>query len=113
MRKSNGIGTTVSDPLKGYSGEDIKPARALTWRQVQAALPKKGQAAIVPASAFFTGWLARALEDPSLVVKPREEWPLELPSPKVRVDNQKEWHSIVEGCLELGIWKCLKPSELI
>ena len=96
-----------------YTGEDIKTAVPLTWAQVQAALPPKGQAAVLRASEICEGWLAEVLEDPTQIIRPRSEWPETLPSPKVRVKSDHEWHKIVRGCLDLGIWGCLKREDLI
>ena len=68
-------------------------AQPMTWEQLAPALPPPGCAGIVVAAALAEGMVKRVLSDPRLVIKPREEWPEDLPTARVHC-SRAEWRKI-------------------
>jgi len=97
-----------------YGGEEVFPAQNMTWQQVKPALPKKGKAGAVRLLDICEGMMAEVVRNPEVLLKPKCEWKLPPSKPKVQwVESDDEWRKIVVGCAELGIFRFLKPDELL
>ena len=76
-----------------YDGEVVAKAQELTMAQVLPGLPPEGVAGSVNAIDLATPRLRALLEDPSLSVKPRSEWPRKLRKARMRIARD-EWHQL-------------------
>jgi len=86
----------------------------MTWEQVKPALPKKGKAGAVRLLDLCDGMMAEVVRNPDILLKPECEWKLPPVKPKAQwVLDDEEWRKIVVGCAERGIFRFLKPEELL
>ena len=96
-----------------YSGQEVHPAQMMTWEQVRSALPQPGKAGAVRLLDLCEGMMAEVICNPEILVKPKSEWKLPKSTPKMQWADDDEWRKIVIGCAELGVFRFLKPDELL
>ena len=87
-------------------------AQRLTLSQLLLALPPKGACARIPSVDLASGFIRKALLDPSLVLRPSSEWPDTFPSAKVHAEPA-EWLSIVRHLFDIGMVSFLPFSNLL
>ena len=73
----------------GYECAVVVKGLTLTWRQVERARPPAGIACSVRCEQLAAPALRRWLEDPSLSVRPRGEWPEHLRPSQVRCEQDE------------------------
>jgi len=99
-----------------YSGEEVHPARVMTWSQLKPAMPEKGQCGKVRMSDLCDGVLSDVIRQPELLLRPEDEWP----SPTEMKGRDKrnwcsddDWLEIVRGCADIELFDFLKPDQLL
>ena len=85
---------------------------AVTWAQLEPALPPVGQAASVRAADFTSGFLRECLEDPSHALCAEAVWPETIPQGRVWVESAEEWLRICEGAARRGVFTFLRRDEI-
>eukprot|EP00973_Karenia_brevis_P058420 8135197-Karenia_brevis.AAC.1 len=55
--------------LVSYDGSQASVGSALTWKQVEPALPPRGLAGSIPATSVSVGFVRDCLENPDLLLK--------------------------------------------
>ena len=94
-----------------YCGGTVAKAEDITWEQIEPALPKAGLAGCVDFSSLASGEMRRLLRDPTLLVKPRSEWPAKLKKAKFRVQDAHR-REVAMGLVERGICKIILDEEV-
>ena len=95
-----------------YNGDVIVKGMALTWRQVERALPPPGIAGRISATHLASAGLRPWLRDPRRCMLPREEWPATLRRSSVRA-TRDEWNKICRGMYDRDIFSFLRRDQLI
>ncbi|CAK0801859.1 unnamed protein product [Prorocentrum cordatum] len=95
-----------------YQGEEMKVPEKVTWEQIEPALPPVGQSARVRATGLVQGVLKHYLENPQLCLLPEGEWPPAVPTAKVWVDSEAEWHRICQGAARRGIFSFISARDV-
>ncbi|CAK0857372.1 unnamed protein product, partial [Prorocentrum cordatum] len=95
-----------------YQGEEMKVPEKLTWEQIEPALPPVGQSARVRATGLVQGVLKHNLENPQLCLLPEGEWPTAVPTAKVWVDGEADWHRICQGAARRGIFSFISERDV-
>ena len=95
-----------------YSGRMVAKATALTWKQVEPALPGVGQAAQVDALELAEGEMKEIIRDPWKSVKPRHEWPEEFAIARSLVATIEDLHAIAQGLFQRSMSRILDPNEI-
>jgi len=100
-----------------YCGEEVHPAKEMTWEQLQPAMPAKGKAGQVRLLDLCgENVLADVVRDPTMLLKPEEEWPT---AEEMRGQDKRnwcsdeEWTKICCGCSEAGVFEFLRPDQLL
>ena len=95
-----------------YSGEVVATAQALSWEQIEAALPPKGACGRVPALDVSEGAVKRFLSDPSPHLS-RAEGLKERPRPGRVLSQPGESLKIARGLLAHGIVGFVEHSDAV
>jgi len=100
-----------------YYGEEVHPAKEMTWEQLQPATPEKGKAGQVRLLDLCgENVLADVVRDPAMLFKPEEEWPTEEEMrgrDKRNWCSDGEWIKICCGCSDAGVFEFLRPGQLL
>ena len=96
-----------------YSGRIVSKATALTWKQVEPALPSIGQAAQVDAASLADGIMKEILLNPTLTIKPRAEWPKRFKRARSLVQSEQELYLIGRGLWERQMIRVVEEEDLL
>ena len=95
-----------------YSGEEVHMPEAVTWAQLEPALPPMGTAARVRALDLAEGWLRERLLDPKKCLLDEMDWPVEPAKARVWVASDSEWVRICRGAAERGLFAFLQEEDV-
>ena len=96
----------------GHDGEVVTKAVNLTMQQVLPALPPVRIAGSINALDIAEGLLRNLLANPSLSIKPIQEWPTTLPKARMRIERS-EWELLGPELVKRKMAKPLTRSQLI
>ena len=102
----------LSESRIGYDGEVVAKAQEITVEQVLPALPPEGIGGSVDSLELCDDALRPLLEDPSISIRPRSEWPKKLTKARMRI-KPDEWLKLAPILFKRGICTTLRPDELI
>ena len=92
-----------------YSGDEVGHALPLRLEELLPGLPIRGVAGSLSAAAAATGGIKDWVCDPSLTLKPPEQWPKVVP--KARINASKtEWYRVCRVLFDRGIIEAI-PLE--
>ena len=94
-----------------YSGDEVGHALPLRLEELLPGLPIRGVAGSLSAAAAATGGIKDWVCDPSLTLKPPEQWPKVVP--KARINASKtEWYRVCRVLFDRGIIEAI-PLEKV
>eukprot|EP00435_Cladocopium_sp_Y103_P060385 s256_g22.t1 len=85
-----------------YSGDEVGHALPLRLEELLPGLPVEGVAGSLSAVLAATGAIKEWVEDPSLTLKPPEEWPQVVPKARINA-TKEEWYRVCGVLFERGI----------
>ena len=92
-----------------YSGDEVGHALPLRLEELLPGLPIRGVAGSLSAAAAATGGIKDWVCDPSLTLKPPEQWPKVVP--KARINASKtEWYRVCRVLFDRGLIEAI-PLE--
>ena len=91
----------------------VSQSVAVTWKQIEPALPPEDCAARVDALSLAEGSMLELLRHPDSVLLPRDEWPAKFTNTKVRVVSDENWGLICQGFFRRRMVRPLGREELI
>jgi len=105
-------GAILQGKRVGYDGEVVSKAVDLTMEQVLPALPPKNIGGSIAALDLASGEMRNLLANPLLNIKPREEWPTELPRARMRIAKD-EWMLLGPELVKRKLMKPVHRDELV
>ncbi|CAK0842438.1 unnamed protein product [Prorocentrum cordatum] len=96
----------------GYSGQEVERAGPLVMGELLPGLPKPGLAGSVQAMYLAAPHVQKWLLDPTLLLKPQDEWPEEVPKASVQVASDDEWHALCKHLVDAGIFEPVEDQEI-
>ena len=91
----------------------VSQSVAVTWKQIEPALPAEDCAARVDVLSLAEGAMLELLRHPDSVLLPRDQWPAEFANTKVRVATEADWGLICQGFFKRRMVRPLKRDELL
>ena len=100
--------------IKGlsYNGQEVERGGPLVLGELMPGLPKAGLAGSVKAMDIAAPHVQKWLEDPTLLLKPRAEWPETVPRAAVQVKSDEEWFAICAHLVTTGIFAVVEEDEI-
>ncbi len=86
--------------------------REVTLEQILPALPPPGIAGSIPAVDLVDPQMKRLLENPDLVVKPRDQWPASFRKTKMFI-SRPEWELVGPELVRRKIFRPIEADKLI
>ena len=96
-----------------YSGRMVAKAEELTWKQVEPALPKVGQAAQVSAIDLAEGIMKEFIRDPWKSMKHKNDWPKNFKKARSLVATQEDLHNIAHGLYQRNMSRIVEGHEIL
>ena len=84
----------------------------MTLEQILPALPPPGIAGSIPAVDLVGSQMKRLLENPDLVVKPRDQWPSSFRKSKMFI-SRPEWELVGPELVRRKIFRPIEADKLI
>ena len=103
----------VAQHRLSYAGEMVAKAAYVCWEQIEPGLPPAEITASVEAAKLASPKVARFLLDPSISIKPRDEWPERFRKARVMVKGEDEWVRIAMHLYKRGLFTFLEAHQLI
>ena len=96
-----------------YLGRMVVKAEELTWKQVEPALPKVGQAAQVSAIDLAEGIMKEFIRDPWKSMKHKNDWPKNFKKARSLVATQDDLHNIAHGLYQRNMSRIVEGHEIL
>ncbi|CAK0855226.1 unnamed protein product [Prorocentrum cordatum] len=96
----------------GYSGQEVERGGPLVMGELLPGLPKPGLAGSVQAMDLAAPHVQEWLLDPTLLLKPQDEWPEEVPKVSVQVASDDERYTLCKHLVDAGIFEPVEDREI-
>ncbi|CAK0803605.1 unnamed protein product, partial [Prorocentrum cordatum] len=96
----------------GYSGQEVERGGPLVMGELLPGLPKPGLAGSAQAMDLAAPHVQKWLLDPTLLLKPQDEWPEEVPKASVQVASDDEWYALCKHLVDAGIFEPVEDREI-
>ena len=96
-----------------YCGHMVPQSVAVTWKQIEPALPPEDCAARVVALSLAEGSMFELLRHPDSVLLPHDQWPADFTNTKVRVASDEDWGLICQGFFKRRMVRPLSRDEFL
>ncbi|CAK0812349.1 unnamed protein product [Prorocentrum cordatum] len=96
----------------GYSGQEVERGGPLVMGELLPGLPEPGLAGSVQAMDLAAPHVQKWLLDPTLLLKPQDEWPEEIPKASVQVASDDEWYAVCKHLVDAGIFEPVEDREI-
>eukprot|EP00438_Fugacium_kawagutii_P004912 Skav217251 [mRNA] locus=scaffold47:369148:372975:- [translate_table: standard] len=113
--RSTGVGewgAKLGDVRISYEGEVIEKAHRITLDQVLPGLPPKGYGGSVPLVELCEGELKEKLLRPESNLMAEENWPEDIPAPKVHADIE-QWEKLAHELHQRGLIEAVEDPILV
>ena len=102
----------ISRKRVDYDGDEISHALPVRALELAPGLPDLGIGGSVNAVEHVEEDVKLWLQDPSLVLLPRSEWPARVPKARVQVESNEEWHKVARLLWERGILEVIAEEDI-
>ncbi|CAK0821056.1 unnamed protein product [Prorocentrum cordatum] len=106
------LSSALQHAVIDYSEEPTVKALSCVLAELKPGLLQPVHAGALDACEFVDADIDAWLNDPTVALKPRAEWPNPLPRARVNVISGNDWEALVVHLVKLGIFTELEPHEV-